>query len=245
MALISAHRGGAGAQRSAQNTLAAFEAAIALGCDYVEFDVRLTADGIPVIFHDPSFDDGSIRRLIAGHHFDDFTPPLPHLDEVLALLAGRVKAHVDLKVPGHEVELAERIIEALGVDGAVFTTAEDSSVRRLIAWSKTHAPGLLVGLSSSRRSWQGHRLARRIVAIEASFPRTRIRLSRANLVVAHKSLAKLSLKRYARRRGLPLLVWTVDQPAELARWVNDPDVWMVTTNYPERALAARKDLSRG
>ncbi len=47
MALVSAHRGGAGDDRSAQNTLAAFEAAIALGCDYVEFDVRLTADGRP------------------------------------------------------------------------------------------------------------------------------------------------------------------------------------------------------
>ena len=245
MALVSAHRGGAGSQRSAQNTIAAFEAAIALGCDFVEFDVRLTADGIPVIFHDATFDDGTIRRLIAGHRFDDFSSSLTHLDDVLAVLAGRVKAHVDLKVPGHEIELAQRIIEVLGVDGAVFTTAEDSSVRRLIAWSKTQAPGLLVGLSSSRRTWRGHRLARRIVAIEASFPRTRIRLSRANLVVAHKSLAKLSLKRYARRRGLPLLVWTVDKPAELERWINDPDVWMVTTNYPERALAVRKDLNLG
>lgn len=242
MALVSAHRGGAGADHSAQNTLAAFEAAIALGCDYVEFDVRLTADGVPVIFHDPSFDDGSIRRLIAGHGFAEFIPPLPQLDDVLTLLAGRVKAHVDLKVPGHEIELAERVVEVLGVDGAVLTTAEDSSVRRLRSWSTAHAPGLLVGLSSSKRIWQGHRLAKRIVTIEAAFPRTRIRLSRANVVVAHKSLAQWWLKRYARRRGLPLLVWTVDHPAELALWVNDPDVWMVTTNYPERALALRRTV---
>jgi glycerophosphoryl diester phosphodiesterase len=33
-------------------------------------------------------------------------------------------------------------------------------------------------------------------------------------------------------------VWTVDRPAELEQWMNDPAVWMVTTNYPERALDA-------
>lgn len=240
MALVSAHRGGSGADHSAQNTLAAFEAAIALGCEFVEFDVRLTSDETPVIFHDADVRDASGSRAIAAHQAADFAPALLRLDEVLPVLAGRVKAHVDLKVRGREVELAEQIVDALGVDGAIMTTAEDSSVRRLIRWSKANAPGLLVGLSSSRRSWNGRRMTRHFTAFEAAFPRTRIRLSRANLVVAHKSVAKVTLKRYARRRGLPLVVWTVDEPAELAIWINDPDVWVVTTNYPQRALAARR-----
>lgn len=240
MALVSAHRGGAGSQRLAQNTIAAFEAAIAMGCDYVEFDVRLTSDGTPVIFHDANFADGDVRRAIARHRAEDFSNPLLRLDEVLDVIAGRIKAHVDLKVRGSEVDVVERIVAVLGIDGAIITTTEDTSVRALRAWSKDHAPGLLVGLSTGRRTWNGHRLARRVVALEAAFPRTRIRLSRANLVVAHKSLATWSLRRYAHRRGLPLLVWTVDKPTELARWINDPQVWMVTTNYPGRALAARK-----
>jgi glycerophosphoryl diester phosphodiesterase len=58
------------------------------------------------------------------------------------------------------------------------------------------------------------------------------------VVVAHRHVARWTLRSYARRRGLPLLVWTVDRPSELATWMNDPAVWMVTTNYPERALAA-------
>lgn len=212
-----------------------------MGCDYVEFDVRLTSDGTAVIFHDAHLVDGEIRRPIDRHRIDEFTHPLLRLDEVLDVIAGRIKAHVDLKVRGHEIELAERIVATLGTDGAIITTTEDASVRALRAWSKEHAPGLLIGLSTGRRTWHGHRLARKIVVLEAAFPRTRIRLSRANLVVAHKSLASWSLRRYARRRGLPLLVWTVDKPAELARWINDPLVWMVTTNYPKRALAMRQD----
>ncbi|MCW2831633.1 MAG: hypothetical protein JWP31_2325, partial [Aeromicrobium sp.] len=166
------------------------------------------------------------------------------LDDVLDLIRGRVKANVDLKVPGHENELVEQILRVLDPADVIITTAEDSSVRRVVRWSRTHAPGLLVGLSSSPRSWHGTGTSRRRVRLEAMFPRTRIWLSRANLVVAHQAVARWSLKAYARRRGLPLLVWTVDDPAALRRWMQDPDVWMVTTNHPRRALAAQGTAAR-
>ncbi|AXT86143.1 hypothetical protein C6I20_13765 [Aeromicrobium sp. A1-2] len=240
MALVSAHRGGAGDDPAAQNTLAAFEAAIGAGCDFVEFDVRLTADGRPVIFHDADLPGEAGVRSIAMHRHDEIADAnLVDLDAVLTLIRGRVKAHVDLKVPGDEIALVERIVSALGTDDVIITTAEDSSVRRLRRWSQEHAPDLLVGLSSSPRSGATHWFARKRVQLESAFPRLRIRLSGANLVVAHKTVARLSLKAYARRRGLPLLVWTVDRPDELERWMNDPDVWTVTTNYPDRAFAAR------
>ncbi len=38
--------------RHVENTLAAISAAIAAGADMVEIDVRLTADGVPVLLHD-------------------------------------------------------------------------------------------------------------------------------------------------------------------------------------------------
>ena len=241
MVLVSAHRGGAADDRSAQNTLAAFEAAIALGCDFVEFDVRLTADGRPVIFHDDEIDDDSVLRSIARHRHDEFSEArLVDLDAVLDLIRGRVRAHVDLKVRGDEVALVEQIVDVLGTDQAIITTAEDSSVRRIRRWSKVHAPDLLVGLSSSARAGTSNWFVRKLVRIESAFPRLRVLLSGANLVVAHKLVARLTLKAYARKRGLPLLVWTVDRPEELELWMNDPDVWMVTTNYPERAFAARR-----
>jgi glycerophosphoryl diester phosphodiesterase len=241
VALISAHRGGAGDDRSAQNTLAAFEAAIAMGCDFVEFDVRLTADGRAVILHDDAITDESGVRSIAQHRYDELGDAgLVDLDAVLALIRGRIKAHVDLKVRGEEVVLVRQIVETLGTDHAIITTAEDSSVRQVRRWARTHAPDLLVGLSSSARAGTRNRLVQRLVQLESAFPRFRIRRSGANLVAAHRIVARLSLKAYARRHGLPLLVWTVDDPHELERWMNDPDVWVVTTNYPERAIAARR-----
>ena len=46
-----AHRGASA--REAENTIPAFESAVAAGADVVEFDVRMTADDVAVIMHDP------------------------------------------------------------------------------------------------------------------------------------------------------------------------------------------------
>jgi glycerophosphoryl diester phosphodiesterase len=48
--LIIGHRGAAAV--APENTLASFEAAIRVGADGVEFDVRLSRDGVPVVIHD-------------------------------------------------------------------------------------------------------------------------------------------------------------------------------------------------
>jgi glycerophosphoryl diester phosphodiesterase len=240
MAMVSAHRGGAGDIRSSENTVEAFEAAIALGCDYVELDVRLTADGTALVAHRDHLEGVDGAASIAARRFDELSgSPLVTLEAVLALVRGRIKAHIDLKVRGGETAVVARIVEVLGVDSVVITTAEDSSVRELVAWSREHAPGLLVGLSSSPRSSSG-RWDRRLARLQAAFPRTRVRRSHANVVASHKTLARVTLRHYARRRGLPLLVWTVDRPAELERWMNDPATWLVTTNHPARAIAARR-----
>ncbi|MBQ2277915.1 MAG: hypothetical protein II333_05030, partial [Clostridia bacterium] len=45
-----------------ENTLVSFEAAIRLGCDLIEFDVNITADGVPVVIH-----DNTIDRTCIGH----------------------------------------------------------------------------------------------------------------------------------------------------------------------------------
>jgi len=52
--LIAAHRGGAGLWP--ENSLLAFRSAIALGVDFLEFDLHLTADGEVIVLHDPTLD---------------------------------------------------------------------------------------------------------------------------------------------------------------------------------------------
>jgi glycerophosphoryl diester phosphodiesterase len=52
------------------------------------------------------------------------------------------------------------------------------------------------------------------------------------------------LSRWTARIGVPLLVWTVDSPRLQRRLLHDHRVWMITTNWPARAIALR-DGGRG
>jgi len=103
---VVAHRGAP--ERIAENTLASFHAAVALGADAVELDVRVSADGEPVVFHDASFErmtgrsglraDTTLAQL-RGLRVDT-SHAIPTLVEALDLLRGRCEVYLDLK-PAH------------------------------------------------------------------------------------------------------------------------------------------------
>jgi glycerophosphoryl diester phosphodiesterase len=229
--LVSAHRMGARGDRSRENSLAALEDAVALGVDYVEFDVWRREDGSFVVAHDPEHDLG-----------------LPY-DDVLAAFEGRVRAHIDLKFisPSEayaegrawEVEAARRAVEVLGQDRMIVTTGHDLAVRAVRDWGDEQGLDLKVGLSLGRSVRRLSWLRRIDVRRSELFPNVRIRRSRANLVVAHHVLARLGVATYARRLRLPLLVWTVDSPRALRYWLRPGRAWLVTTNHPGLALRLR------
>ena len=98
LARVMGHRGAAG--RAPENTLAGLRTAAALGMTWAEFDVMLTGDGVPVLFHDDNLKRTTGRdALMAETSFADlagldaggwFAPefagePLPSLEAALAL----------------------------------------------------------------------------------------------------------------------------------------------------------------
>ncbi|MGY2703454.1 MULTISPECIES: glycerophosphodiester phosphodiesterase [unclassified Nocardioides] len=217
MTLVSAHR---------CLTSADIEAAIALGADYVEIDVQRTADGALVLHHDP---------------VDVAPPDVLRYADALDLIAGRSRVHLDLKFRGDEVAAVALAVDRLGTDRMLVTTGHDDGVRAVRDWSDAHGHHLMVGLSLGRgvpgfALWQ-------MAKVRASelWPGVRYRHSRANIVVAHHWLARLRVRRFARRHGLPLLVWTVDTPRSLAYWMRPGRAWLVTSNEPAVALRLRAD----
>src|ERR1700761_6683718 len=91
---IVAHRGAS--MEAPENTLAAFEKAIELGADMIEFDVRRrTLDGSLVISHDP------VRDPAHG---------LPTLEKTLRATQGRIQLDVELKEPGCEREAVDLLL---------------------------------------------------------------------------------------------------------------------------------------
>jgi glycerophosphoryl diester phosphodiesterase len=216
MTLVSAHR---------CLTAADIEAAIAMGADYVEIDVQRCADGSLVLFHDPV----------------DVAPPgTLGYGAALDLLAGRARLHLDLKVQGGEPEIVAEAVARLGTDALLVTTLDDDGVRAVRDWADAEGHDLLVGLSLGRGLRDIPVLHAIRVRLTELFPRVRYRRSGANLAVAHHWLARLHVRRFARKHGMPLLVWTVDTPRSLAYWLRPGRAWLVTTNHPEVALRMRR-----
>ena len=137
MIKVIGHRGVAGLEP--ENTLRSFQAALALGVDYVECDVYLTADRRLVLMHDRTVDrttNGSgpveemtfeqVRQLDAGKG-----ERVPTLAELLALIRGRCGAHVELKGAGtHEPVL--RLVQSKGMLGDVVLTSGNTERLRAV-----------------------------------------------------------------------------------------------------------------
>ena len=82
-----------------ENTMAAFEAAVKLGVDGIETDVRLSADGRPVIIHDRVTRRGRAVAALAWRELEtDIGHPVPLLAEALDAHAD-VLWNVEIKVP--------------------------------------------------------------------------------------------------------------------------------------------------
>lgn len=101
--LVLGHRG-AVHPAAPENTLAAVDRALRQGADGVEVDVRVTADGVPVCHHDPSFErTADDRRMLAMTEYADLpwigSHRVPRLSEVIDLVAGRGQLVVELKSP--------------------------------------------------------------------------------------------------------------------------------------------------
>ncbi|MCU0789231.1 MAG: glycerophosphodiester phosphodiesterase, partial [Verrucomicrobia bacterium] len=107
---ITAHRGFSA--RAPENTMAAMQAAIDVGCDYIELDVQTCADGTVVVIHDgdllrvagdsrrvQDLTIAELRQVDVGRPFSaQFTGEhIPTLAEVIRRVRGRVKLNIELK----------------------------------------------------------------------------------------------------------------------------------------------------
>lgn len=243
--LVSAHRCGAGTDVRRQNSREALEETLALGVDFVEFDVLRTADGVFVVSHAKRVGDGDEAAAISTltlAQVHALSPGTLTLDEILGALAGRASAHVDLKLglAAGALEVAQEAVAHLGAEQVVVTTGSDESIAAIRSWADARGHDLLVGLSlgGSKRGlpWRQW-LAVRYTELR---PRGRVARSGANVVVVQHLLARFGVARWARRHGVPLLAWTVDSDRALRYWLRPGRAWMVTTNHPARALAVRQ-----
>lgn len=139
--LIIAHRGASA--KAPENTLDAIRQAARDGADVVELDVRVTADGIPVLHHDAGihWPDGASRPVVEVffHELRAARPEIPTLAEALEVCReSGLGAYLDLKAP-EAVEPAALIVQQTGMLPFVIFGAREPAtlhaVRRAIPWA--------------------------------------------------------------------------------------------------------------
>jgi len=200
------HRGAAAL--AAENTVESLQLAVELGCDLVEFDVH-ELDGTLVVVHD---------RPVPG------TTGLLTLDETLDFFAGTdAGVHLDLKTRGAANTVADALrrhglVERTLVSSFRFDTLQElGAVERGVRLGLTY-PGDPTGLA--HRPWARPLVRASLAGLKATLPRRLPHLlARAGASAAVLNLGVVSEEalRRCHALGLPVLVWTIDDPAWLPR----------------------------
>jgi glycerophosphoryl diester phosphodiesterase len=198
--------------------------------------VRRTAEGLYVNYHD---DMTPSRRPTSSLTYADLRSELGSelltLVELLDVVAGRAGLHVDLKEPGYEAEIVRTILGHKSGVRFVVTTGEVESIRTV----KELFPNVQAGLTLGTDMRDAHAWATMTERLAELFPGPRLTRSHADFVAVHQQLARIRLLRYCKRRRMAAWVWTVDEPAEIARFMADPRVTTLITNRPDVALRLR------
>jgi glycerophosphoryl diester phosphodiesterase len=237
---IVAHRGVTA--DAAENTLEAFRAAQSLGADAIELDVRLSADGIAVVYHYAYLEaltDGSgpvwqrslaeLRCLCVGGQADVH---IPTLEEVLQEFAPTsLGLEIELKGPEPEtVPVVSRLLETVR-EGWPRVEATSYEPALLVALAgRCH--GLRTALLFPRsEAWMG-------LDVVAHLALHRARQAGANAVHLHPTQLSDAVVNCIRAGGIDVHAWDVNTVAdlELAVALGLP---VVCTDHPEQALRWR------
>ncbi len=248
--LVIAHRGASA--YAPENTMPAFQLAVEQGADAIELDVRVTRDGVPVVLHDTTtarttdvagdLADTTADRLRAADAGARFSPDggqtfpwqdrgvrIPTLAEVLQTIPD-LPLLVEIKEPRGQGEVRQ-VLETHSAQHRVVVASADW--RALAAFRDSG-----FSLGASRREivrlyagawagWAPRTVAYRVLSVPQSFHGLPVPTPRF-VAAAH-------------RRGCPVHVWTVDDPAAVRRLWGD-GVSGIVTNVPDVMRQVRDTL---
>lgn len=215
--------GGAGGLHSG-NSQAAMAAALAIGVDRLECDVRLAADGALVLVHDEAVPVAGRRRRVRDAttgELRELVPGLLTLDELVELAAGQVPLLLDVKGTGYETEVVAAIRRHRLVGTSSLSSTSVSTLRHVRAALPTMRLGLSTGhWASGTPTAPGRLLARWLLRVAAPLPLlAALRLVGAAEAMLQHRVATAPLVAALHVGGWRVNVWTVDRPEAIRRVV--------------------------
>jgi glycerophosphoryl diester phosphodiesterase len=244
---VIAHRGGSGLRP--ENTMAAFDHAIALGVDAIECDVRLSCDGEVVTLHDATLDrttdaSGAVGAFTAaqlagvdagarfgpdaGFPFRGRGIGVPRLAE---LFARHPDVPVVVEIKGDDPGAARPVVAAIRAAGASDRVVVGGFNHAVLEAVRTLAPDIPTSASQQ----EVRAALDRGAGSQGQSHRPAYRLYQVPYRLDGRQIFGRAFVRTARRAGLPVQAWIVDAPADMRRLVD----WGVTgliTDRPDLAL---------
>lgn len=239
MTKVIAHRGFS--SQYPENSMLAFEKAIEIGADGAEFDVQLTKDGIPVVFHDEGLlrmtgldalvADLTLEELnalrLCGPIADRCEPQrIPTLEEYFSLAAKHdFLSVVELKTAFNEYPgIEEKVIALIRAhdmaDRVIISSFNHYSLLR----SKAIAPALPHAILYECRI-ADPQLYAKALGMQYLHPH-------------YLFLNDAELQKYE-AVGIRTNPWTVDEEADMRYLLGQPNVSCIMTNKPDLLMAVR------
>jgi len=232
---IAAHRGASIAQT--ENTIAAFDLAVATGADAVELDIRWTADGKAIVYHDPLIMHDGVRVAVNKLTTADFAAitarqgiAVPTLAEVLDWGKDKMPLVFDIKDTGHEEELIAEVERYGFHPQSVFSSFRLTIVGKIKARRSDWRAAWIIGNT-------GGALVRQLLSAPILTRAVRWGMDALHF---HFSWITPGVLQRCHRENIEVAVWTVDRPEEIKRFT-DLGVDTIITNVPD---LARKMLDR-
>ena len=221
---IIAHRGFSAI--APENTLAAFSRAIARGANSIEFDIQLSRDSVPVIFHDATLERitgvcakvretslSQLQTLNAGKWFsDEFSAEkIPTLTEALAILKNVDKfLYFDVKphCEWSDSEVADfvKTLRGAGIqEKCVITSFNEKFLEQVRRLDGDLAIGHIVANLEAYQTQLSQAVAHRDNLISSLF---RVLLENPALIPETRS------------QGVDIVAWTVDDPADMQKLID-------------------------
>jgi len=245
--LIIGHRGASAV--APENTMAAFREALAVGADGIEFDVRLTRDGVPVVIHDSTLRRtgglphrvadltwAEIKKIDVGSWFSSSfaNEMIPSLAELFTLFqSNNSTLYLEMKcdLASEQRALAEACTRTIDEHGL--------QERVIVECFQLQALKIMKEINPEIKT---------VALFEPSFTNPSVLSDQriinqakdvgASALALHHRLARGSLVQKAKDAGLHVAVWTVDDPAWIVR-AQITGIDALITNNPAAMLAHR------
>ena len=231
---IIAHRGGAGCSGT-ENTLDAFESAIKLGVDMVEFDVRKTLDNKLNVYHDSEIEG----RELAKTNYDELQLiadskgfRIPTFLEVIKLCHNRVFMDIEIKEVGYEYRIVKLVQKYLNYEEYSIKSFYDVTPYRVKLIDPNITVGLLLGRDDADFKMRCNEI----------FPGRRLKACHADFVSPYPALMLCWFTRRMNHARFPVYVWTVNNKFMTKFFIKHSKIAGLITDRPDRMKEIMKKL---